>query len=146
MIFLWSFWNFSWFSLSYLKLLPFNAPLKCSLFATSILGGYTIYIYPRKIVIKINKIKYNIPYPILVVGDILFHQFPLFYAITKHENNDNNTCGTAVFLPVGAWFGLNYLCKVNMDKLYSIPMKYMFTSSLVLFTGHSLCYHYIRKR
>ena len=146
MIFYWTTWNFTWFYASYLNFLPFNAPLKCSILATSIIGGYTVYIYPKKLKMKINNHKISIPYPILISGDIIFHQLPLIYCFLYKSRNEDNTCGTLVFAPVSLWFGLNYLFKINMDRLYGIAIKKLFYSSLVIFGGHSLCYHIIRKK
>ena len=48
-------------------------------------------------------------------------------------------------LPISAWFGINYALNNDYDKLYGIKMKYLVTSSLLLFGSHSLCYHVIRK-
>lgn len=145
MIHLWSTWNFSWFCASYYGLLPFNAPLKSSLLATSLIGGYTVYVYPRKLKIKILNYKFYMPYFLLVAGDLIIHQFPFFYTLMKKKDNEDNLCGTLVMLPISAWFGINYALNNDYDKLYGIKMKYLVTSSLLLFGSHSLCYHVIRK-
>jgi hypothetical protein len=147
MIFYWSTWNLAWFSASYLNYLPFNAPLKVSLLGTSLIGGFTVYVYPRKLKMRINKDKViYIPFSLLVAGDILFHQFPFIYTLIYKQKNENNNCGFLVFLPITSWFGLNYLCNINMNKLYGISIKKLFLSSLVIFGGHSFCYHIIRKK
>ena len=76
MIQLWSAWNFSWFLLGKNNILPFNHPLKSSIIVTSLIGGYMIYIYPRKIIIRIGNYKIKHSYQFLVIGDLLIHQLP----------------------------------------------------------------------
>lgn len=146
MIIYWSTWNFSWFCCSYFNILPFNYPLKTSLLVTSVIGGYTVYVYPRKMILRLQNKKIKVPYSILIASDILFHQLPFIYTLTRCNNNDNNKiCGSAVFVPMGFWFGMHYFLKTNMDKLYGISIKNIIYSSTILYLGHGLCYHFIRK-
>ena len=50
MIEYWSWWNLSWWLSSEFGLLQKSNSLKTSVIATSIIGGYMTYIYPRKII------------------------------------------------------------------------------------------------
>ena len=147
MIQLWSVWNFSWFVLGSNKIVPFNNPLKTSIFVTSILGGYMIYIYPRKITIKIGNYKIKPSYPFLIFGDLVIHQIPMAYVCYlnyKGDNKDDNTCGAWVLAPFTGWYLTNKFLNINMDKIYGIKMKYLIVSACTLFAGHTLCHHFIK--
>ena len=143
MIVYWSTWNFSWFCCSYCNILPFNAPLKTSLLVTSLIGGYTVYVYPRKLVLRFKEKKFKIPYSLLITSDLLFHQFPFFYTIYYKPDNDN-ICGSAVLIPMSIWFGMHYYLKTKMDRLYGIPMKNMIYTSTILYLGYGLYHHCIK--
>ena len=148
MIQLWSVWNFSWFMLGSNKIVPFNYPLKTSIFVTSILGGYMIYVYPRKITIKIGNYKIRPSYPFLVVGDLIIHQIPMatvLYLTYKGECKDDKTCGAWVLVPFSSWFITNKLMNINLDKIYGIKMKYLVVTACSLFAGHSICHHLLKK-
>ena len=56
MIEYWSWWNLSWWASSELGLAQKSNALKMSIIVTSLLGGYMTYIYPRKIIFRIQKI------------------------------------------------------------------------------------------
>jgi|SaaInlStandDraft_5_1057022.scaffolds.fasta_scaffold01214_3 hypothetical protein len=153
MIQLWSAWNFSWFLLGKNNLVPFNHPLKASIFVTSLLGGYMIYIYPRKITIKIGNYKIKPSYSCLVMGDILFHQIPMAYVLyieNKKELNTlcskDNTCGAWVLLPFSGWYLTSKILRINFDKIYGIKMNYLVGAACTLFTGHSLFYHLLKNK
>ena len=145
MYYLWSAWNFSWFSLCYLGYLPFNYALQTSVFVTSIMGGFTIYIYPRKIVIRVGKIKWNVPYPLLIFSDLVFHQIPFLYVLNNKKKFELKTCGAMVLAPLATWHTINYFTGVGIDKIYGVKMKYLLGASFFLFGGHSYCYHFLRK-
>ena len=148
MIQLWSVWNFSWFSLGYNKVLPFNYPLKTSIFVTSLLGGYMIYVYPRKITIKFGKYKIRPSYPFLILGDLIIHQAPMAYVCYltyKKEKSSDNSCGANVLIPFTSWYIINKIMKINLDKIYGIKMDYLISGSVLLFAGHSICYHFSKK-
>ena len=85
MIQYWSYWNLSWFMLAKYNYLEFNNPLKCSIIFTSIIGGYIVYVYPRKIKLRFLSYKYEPSYPIMMMGDLLVHQYPLIY-IMNYQN------------------------------------------------------------
>lgn len=147
MIQLWSTWNLGWFISAYFKLVPFNGPLKTSIIITSLIGGYLIYIYPRKVSIILGRYKIIPSYKLLVLGDICCHQFPMAYLIynTVTNNSDklltNDSCGYNIIYPVTGWITYNAINYINMDKLYGIKFKNLMISSAFIFTGYSIFYH-----
>ena len=149
MIQLWSVWNFSWFLLGTKNIVPFNNSLKSSIFVTSILGGYMIYIYPRKISIKFGNYKIKPSYPCLIAGDLIIHQIPMVYVLylgyDKKPMITNESCGAGVLIPFSGWVLVNKLLGTNVDKIYGIKMKYLITSATILFAGQTLCHHYFKK-
>ncbi len=122
MIQFWSYWNFTWFLLAKNNYLENNNLLKCSIISTSIIGAYLVHIYPRKVVIKLNKDYIFKPsYPVMVLGDLLIHQYPMYYLLNNSNficNNDK--CGALVILPIGTWILLNYKLNTKFDRLYGI--------------------------
>ena len=72
----WSTWNFVWFVGSELNLIQKTNALKTSIIITSVLGGFMVYVYPRKLLIKTGKSFYNVPRNVMILSDILFHQLP----------------------------------------------------------------------
>ncbi len=149
MIQLWSAWNFSWFLLGTNNIVPFNHPLKASIFVTSLIGGYMIYVYPRKIIIKIGNYKIKPSYPFLIFGDLLIHQFPMAYVLyiehkkkITNSSSEDNTCGAWVLLPFTGWALTTKLMKVNVDKIYGIKMRYLVGTAVTLFASHTLFHHF----
>jgi len=112
-----------------------------------------IYIYPRKITIKIGNYKIKPSYSCLVMGDILFHQIPMAYVLyieNKKELNTlcskDNTCGAWVLLPFSGWYLTSKILRINFDKIYGIKMNYLVGAACTLFTGHSLFYHLLKNK
>ena len=108
-----------------------------------------IYVYPRKIIIKIGNYKIRPSYPFLVFGDLLIHQLPLAYVFyienQKKINNsysEDKTCGAWVLLPFTGWALTTKLLKVNVDKIYGIKMNYLIATSITIFTTHTLFHHF----
>lgn len=143
MIQFWSYWNFSWFLLAKYNYLEFNNLLKCSIIFTSFIGGYIVYIYPKRIKIKILNYKFEPSYPTMILGDFLIHQYPLYYIITNKVNDDKN-CGGLIVLPLGGWVLTNYLLKSNFDRLYGIKFKYITLSCLGIVSTLGIYNHLIK--
>ena len=146
MIQLWSVWNYTWFSLGSNHILPINNSLKSSIFITSLIGGYMVYVYPKKISIKFGKYKFKPSYFSLVIGDLLIHQYPLIYIINLkllHNKNliDDNSCGRFVLAPFTCWAAINTILKTNFDKIYGIKIKYLIASCGSILLLQSLTYH-----
>jgi len=115
--------------------------LRCSIISTSIVGGFMVYIYPRKMIARICNKKINIPYYILIVGDVLFHQYPLYDIIQNNHLYTNNSCGTRVIIPFGIWYtGIHY-SKIIKDKIYGIKLNHLITACATITTLYGLNYH-----
>lgn len=147
MIEYWSWWNLSWWLSSEFGLLQKSNSLKTSVIATSIIGGYMTYIYPRKIVFRIGNKKYSPNHKVMIIGDFFVHHVPLLSLMFLDKKRlTDNTCGKGVLIPFGAWALINYYRNVKVDKLYGIRMyKLMGTSTLIL-CGYGICYHYLQKK
>jgi hypothetical protein len=150
MIQLWSTWNFSWFVASYNKLLPYDGALKCSIVVTSIIGGYMIYIYPRKFTIRIGSYKIRPSYHFLVITDLIVHQWPMAHLLYvkytgKTELITNDNCGVRFLIPATSWLAINHIRKINMDRIYGIKIKNILVSGGVIFLGYSFIHHYFKK-
>ena len=143
MIQYWSYWNFTWFILAKYNYLEFNNLLKCSIIFTSCIGGYIVYVYPRRIKLKLLKYKIEPSYPIMILGDLLIHQYPLYYLI-KNSIENNSICGGLVVLPLGGWVATNYLLKSNFDRLYGINFKKLTLSCLGIVGALGIYHHLIK--
>jgi len=129
----WTFWNFSWYFMSELKLVPFSGPLMTSIVNTSLIGGFMTYVYPRKVVIKIGDKKYSLPYYQIILLDIFFHQLPLIRFWQKKP--ERGLCGLYSIIPVFGWFCLNEYRKIDHDRIYNIKFIKLFASSMAI-TGY----------
>ena len=81
MIQYWTSWNFMWYLGAQNGFFPVNNALKLSILTTSVLGGFMVYIYPRKMIIRGKDSNYKIPYPMLLIADLVFHQLPLLHIL-----------------------------------------------------------------
>ena len=101
----WTTYNFAGYLLYKTNIMPMNAILKTSFICTSIIGGYMVYIYPRKLIVHYgDKKKYSVPYPLMIIGDLITHQLPLIDSF--HVNNSINF--------------ENYCCLPNHCAIYKI--------------------------
>ena len=114
-----------------LKLIPINAPLKTSIIVTSIIGGYMTYIYPRKMVFRIGDKKYKPPYYCMILGDLLFHQMPLFDIL--RFSNEISLCGAYMVFPMFLWKKMNDNYIQDTKKIYGINYNTLFISTIGLF-------------
>ena len=116
-----------------------NNALKLSILITSVLGGFMAYIYPRKMILRNKDSTYKVPYPMLLVGDLFFHQLPLFHIL--YTKNTENSCASNVLLPMVGWTTYNIVKKHDMNRLYGIPISYLYTTSAVVLGTGGLFYH-----
>ena len=145
MIEYWSWWNLTWFIGSQMNICNKTNALKTSIIVTSIVGGYMTYVYPRKIIFRIEDKKYQPPYIVMVIGDLFIHQLPLLTIIYIDKRKIENSCGANVLVPFALWGLINHNRKVNVDKLYGIKMFKLVGVSTLLLCGYGLCYHFIQK-
>ena len=143
----WSTWNFLWFVGSELNIIQRSNALKTSIIITSVLGGFMVYVYPRRLLIKTGEIVYDVPYNVMVITDILFHQFP-FVSTFLFNNPEKLTtgCGRDILYPFLGWGFYNCTINTNMNKLYGIRMKNLITWSMTIAGGYGLCHHVFKKR
>ena len=125
MIKYWTTWNFVWFIGSKNGYFQINNALRISILTTSLLGGYMAYIYPRKMILYIRDYRYNLPYPLLLTGDLIFHQLPLFYIL--HSENTENTCAATKIIGLE---GSNFISaiKASLDIWFLSSEKALITS------------------
>ena len=102
----WTSWNFMWYLGAKNGYFPVNNALKISIFTTSFLGGFMTYIYPRKMIIRGEDSNYKVPYPMLLVGDLFFHQLPLLHIC--YTANTEDTCASNVLIPIYYWTFYNW--------------------------------------
>ena len=146
MIQFWTTWNFLWYSGFKLKFYNLNSPLKASIFATGIIGGYLVYVYPRRMKIILNKTVYYLPYPLLVSGDIIFHQYPMFDIIFNNYEYDK-VCVLYTYVPLLAWYNTSrYLLKGKLDKLYGVPINNILFISSFVACGFGIFHHLIKNK
>lgn len=127
----WTTYNFTGYLLYKLNYIPLNPILKTSFICTSLIGGYMVYIYPRKIVMRINNIKYNIPYPIMIIGDFITHQYPLIDTIYKQ--NTYNICGGYLLPIMLSWYLSNKIRIKDTKKIYGISLEKLLLSTFGFF-------------
>ncbi len=139
MIQYWTSWNFMWYLGAQNGYFPVNNALKLSILTTSVLGGFMTYIYPRKMILRGKDSTYKVPYPMLLLGDLFFHQLPLFHIL--YTKNTEDTCASKVLLPMVGWTTYNMVKQHDMDRLYGIPISYLYTTSAVILGTGGLLYH-----
>tara|TARA_B100000886_G_scaffold336333_1_gene294906 strand:+ start:5907 stop:6347 length:441 start_codon:yes stop_codon:yes gene_type:complete len=142
----WTTWNFLWYSgfkLDYYKL---NSPLKTSIIATSLIGGYLVYIYPRRMKVKFGEKIYEIPYSIMIGGDILLHQAPMIDLLLNNYEV-NKMCIMYTYIPLLAWYNTaNSIVKGKMNKIYGVSIdKILYLCSGVAL-GAGYLHHVIKKK
>ena len=140
MLHYWSVWNFIWFLLYKINILPLTYALKTSIIITSIIGAFITYIYPKKLIVNItNNIQFKPSYLLLVLSDIIFHQIPFILTINKKISH--NSCAIYIFIPLFFWRLYNYIYKFNVDKLYGIKMIYIVSFCMAVYLIYAIYYH-----
>jgi hypothetical protein len=140
----WTTYNFASYLLYKMNYVPMNEVLRTSFICSSIIGGYMTYIYPRKMIIHYgNNKKYNVHYPILVIGDLITHQLPLLD--TFFIQNQYHICGAYLYPFMLSWYGLNNYYIKNTKKIYGIPLEKLLACTNGIFLLLGLKYHFFGK-
>ena len=138
----WTSWNFMWYLGAQNGYFPVNNALKLSILTTSFLGGFMAYIYPRKMIIRGEESNYKVPYPMLLAGDLFFHQLPLFHIY--YTANTEDTCATKILIPISYWTIYNIIKETDMNRLYGIPISYLYATSVVVLGTGGIMYHNLK--
>jgi len=139
---LWSTYNLIGYGLMKTKLVPVCAPLKTSIFITSLIGGYMTYIYPKRFVFRMGEIKYELSHYSLMLLDFIIHQIPLIDIIFLNNQNTSQICGRYIFYPMIFWRMINQYFVKNPKKIYGISLNKLTFSSFGIFLGVSLLKHH----
>ena len=142
----WTTWNFMWFLGFKNGIFNNSNSLKTSILITSILGGFMTFIYPRKLKLRIKNNVYQVPKNILIIGDLIFHQFPLLSMFFINPKLIKNECGKNILIPISSWLFYNYLINNNFNKIYGIKMYKLVFGSLSLLSGYGYCFHFIQNK
>jgi len=136
----WTTYNFTGYLLYKNNILPMNSALKTSFICTSLIGGYMVYIYPRKLIINYgdNK-KYSVPYPLMIIGDLITHQLPLID--TFNVANQINLCGGYLFPIMLTWYSSNKLIIEDTKKIYGINLEKLLISTAGIFIALGIFNH-----
>lgn len=131
----WTTYNFTGYLLYKANIIPMNSILKTSFICTSLIGGYMIYVYPRKLIVRYGERKYNVPYPIMIIGDLITHQLPLIECL--YIPNQLALCGGYLFPMMLSWYGLNKITVKDTKKIYGISLERLLlaTSSIFITVG-----------
>jgi hypothetical protein len=147
MIEYWSNWNFVWFMLYRLNYIKFTPSLKLSIICTSILGAYIshftekFYIYVNINMPYLNRLRIEIPYHYRFIGDMVLHQYPLYYILTTNGEITKD-CGAYIAIPTTIWMSLNLLRRVPLDDIYNVNMtKKMILPSILIWSCIGINHH-----
>lgn len=135
----WTTYNFTGYLLYKANIIPMNSILKTSFICTSLIGGYMIYVYPRKLIVRYGEHKYNIPYPIMVVGDLITHQLPLIECLSIP--NQLSLCGGYLFPMMLSWYGLNKITVKDTKKIYGINLEKLLLATSGIFITIGMINH-----
>lgn len=138
----WTFWNLSWFTAYKFGLVNNVGPLRASALGTSLMGIYLTYIYPKRIVMKINEKRYELSYQYVVLFDMLFHQLPLLNLLFFDKNkNSTDICGLYVAAPTLSWIAINKFRQIDQNKIYGVDIKYLVFGALASIFAYGLVKH-----
>lgn len=140
----WTTYNFAGFLLYKFNYIPMNSVLKTSFICTSLIGGYMVYIYPRKMIARFHEYKYTIPYPILIFGDFITHQYPLIN--TYHIPNEYPICGAFLIPNMLLWYVINKIKIKNTNKIYGISLEKLTIGTLGIIGSVGYYHHYFLKK
>tara|TARA_B110000483_G_scaffold89069_1_gene109962 strand:+ start:15343 stop:15783 length:441 start_codon:yes stop_codon:yes gene_type:complete len=131
----WTTYNFAGYLLYKNNYIPMNSVLRTSFICTSIIGGYMVYVYPRKLIIEYQDKKYNVPYPLMILGDIITHQIPLID--TFNIANQIKLCGGYLAPLMISWYSVNKYRIEDSKRIYGISLEKLLltTSSIIISLG-----------
>ena len=127
-------WNFGWWLAVEAGALKLSGPVRTSIIATSILGGYMTYIYPCKICYYEKGEKKVVPRNLAIFLDIMGHHLPL-YRICYHLCNkptDQRICGIYTVLPASLYALINYWSGKTLADIYGITSHKLYFSSFII--------------
>ncbi len=139
MIKYWSFWNYTWWLCYKNNLCQLNGPLKTSIIFTSIIGGYIVHIYPRKLKVYFNKEIYYIPYKYICPLDFIFHHYPLLSLL--NETNSKKICGAYVLVPCSLYSVINYYRNIDLKDVYEIDLFKIYSSAFMISSLYGIKHH-----
>ena len=147
MIEYWTFWNYSWFLLYRFKLIPYTYALKTSIFITSMVGGYIAHIHPEELYLnffihgpRLQLWRVRILPWYRFFGDLLLHQYPLYYILTN-DLSIHNSCGLRVMLPLIPWYIMNKRSKLPCEYIYSTKMNNILGMTSLVIGSLAIHYH-----
>ena len=137
-------WNFGWWLATETGFLKLNGPLRTSIIATSILGGYMTYIYPRKIVYYEKGEKKVVPRNQAIVLDLIGHQIPMCSILCKlySRPGEQRICGIYTILPASLYALINYLRGRTLADIYGISSHKLYFSSFFIMSCIGSHFHW----
>jgi len=136
----WTTYNFTGYMLYKANIIPMNEVLKTSFICTSLIGGYMVYIYPRKLIVRYgdNK-KYSVPYSVMIIGDFITHQLPLIDCF--NIPNQLAICGGYLFPLMFSWYSMNKVMIKDTKRIYGIELEKLLLSTLGIFSVLGIIHH-----
>ena len=139
MIRYWSVWNFLWWLKQEYTNQKFEGPLKTSIVICSTIGGFFIHVYPRTFTPRFACYEFKLSRWKLVLGDLLFHQFPMYRMIK--QNFKSNICGIYLLLPALTNISITKLRSINANEIYDLKYNHVIMSCLAVFSSYGLFAH-----
>jgi hypothetical protein len=127
-------WNFGWWLAAETGMMKLNGPLRTSIIATSLLGGYMTYVYPRKIVYYEKGEKKVVSRKMAILLDIVGHQLPMLRVLyyLRGPSDAKRICGIYIVLPASLYALINYLRGRTLADIYGISSHKLYFSSFFI--------------
>ena len=136
----WTTYNFTGYMLYKANIIPMNEVLKTSFICTSLIGGYMVYIYPRKLIVRYgDNQKYSVPYSVMIIGDFITHQLPLIDCF--NIPNKLTICGGYLFPLMFSWYSMNKVIVKDTKRIYGIELEKLLLSTLGIFSVLGIIHH-----
>ena len=142
----WSTWNYLWYIGYRVGYVNESNGLKTSVLLTSIVGGYIIYIYPKKIIIYRKNRYISIPRNVLILCDFVFHQIPFIDLFFIERKRIDHSCGLSILVPFTGWLGYNYFNSCKFHKIYGTNIYKLWGACATLLIGYGTYYHMIETK
>ena len=139
----WTSYNFTGYLLYKCNYIPMNDILRTSFICTSLIGGYMVYIYPRRMIVRFGDKKIKIPYPLLLMGDFITHQIPLLDTI--YTDNKINLCGGYLLPIMFLWYSATKIYTKNTFKIYGISLEKLLITTVGIVGSIGYYKHFIGK-